>query len=108
MAETLAEILKEGKRLEADLYHVEREEDVRRIAESADALLWYWRKRGGPALLAVAKAAVEHVDAKERFINRPSGGDEIEWYRTLDAMDDTYAALLAAVRGADEGGNDGR
>lgn len=86
MAETLAEILAEGERLET-----EYDRAVRDGFDSTAHALWdekcsFWDDHAR-TLLAVAKAAVEC----ERD---PEGGG--------------FTALRAAVRGADEGGNDGR
>lgn len=93
-ARTLAEIVAEGRRLCAENEGKHRYCTMDPGPHAALRML--------PALLAVAEAAVEHVHAKERWLDHPSGGDEIEGYRLIDAMDDTYAALRAAVRGEEK------
>lgn len=86
MAETLAEIIDWGKRLET-AYMEAVDDGLDSTARDHDAALVQFYATNGSRLLAVAKAAVEC----ERD---PLGGG--------------FTALRAAVRGADEGGNDGR
>ena len=112
---TLAEIVAEGRRLEAEQAEARRliaaldpfGPDFAAALALGDAALAVGRfyRRHGPALLAVAEAAERFRVSGERWLEKPGGKPETEkeWEAMNDAREELFALLTgAAVRGEEK------